>query len=237
MTTNLSRSFLGLWGNIVKRILQVVLVLLFMIAMLFLSSGRLSWMWAWIFIALNLVGILINGVILLRFNPETIAERAVATGAKDWDKIVGGLWGVVYYVLMLLVAGLDVRFGWTALQVPALNLAGGIAFALGFALFSWAMIANAYFATFVRIQTDRGHSVCTRGPYRFVRHPGYVGAIFQSLGVPFLLGSLWALFPGVLAAILMVIRTALEDNTLHQELEGYPDYARKVRYRLLPGVW
>ena len=237
MNTNTSQSDQSLLGNIVKRMVQVALLVAFMAVVLFLSSGRLNWMWAWIFIGLNLIGVLINSIILLRYNPETIAERAEAEGMKDWDKIVSGLWAVTYYILMLLVAGLDTRFGWTPLLALALYVAGGIVFVLGFAFFSWAMISNAYFTAVVRILAERGQTICTTGPYRFVRHPGYVGAIIQSLATPLLLGSLWALIPGGVAAILMVTRTALEDQTLHQELDGYQDYAQQVRYRLLPGIW
>jgi len=99
------------------------------------------------------------------------------------------------------------------------------------------MIANAYFSTAVRIQSDRGHTVCSTGPYRFVRHPGYVGYILQALGVPILLGSLWALIPGITAAVCMIMRTSLEDRMLQAELPGYQDYIQKVRYRLVPGIW
>jgi protein-S-isoprenylcysteine O-methyltransferase Ste14 len=98
------------------------------------------------------------------------------------------------------------------------------------------MISNAYFATVVRIQNDRGHTVCATGPYRFVRHPGYVGGIIQSFAIPVMLGSLWALIPGGVAALLMVFRTAPEDRTLRDELDGYRGYTSRVRYRLLPGV-
>lgn len=99
------------------------------------------------------------------------------------------------------------------------------------------MVSNAYFATVVRIQEERGHAVCDTGPYQFVRHPGYDGAIIHSLSVPLILGALWALIPGGIAALLMIARTALEDRTLRQEVSGYLEYTRRVRYRLLPGVW
>jgi len=106
---------------------------------------------------------------------------------KDWDKIVGGLWGVAIYFALPLVAGLDERFGWTGEISVAWHLAGAVALAVGLGLTSWAMIANAYFSTAVRIQSERGHAVCRSGPYRFVRHPGYVGYTLQALGMPFLL--------------------------------------------------
>ena len=99
------------------------------------------------------------------------------------------------------------------------------------------MHSNAYFSTVVRIQSERGHAVCRGGPYRFVRHPGYVGMTFQSLGMPFLLGSLWSLLPALVMIVAMAIRTALEDRMLHAELPGYQEYAREVRYRLVPGLW
>jgi protein-S-isoprenylcysteine O-methyltransferase Ste14 len=241
MTTNSShedtRLTPALRAGIRKRFLQVAVTFLLQAAVLFLAAGRLDWIWAWVFIGLNLTGATANAVLLLRHSPETVAERASAQGMKEWDRWVGGAWAVTYFVVLLVVAGLDQRFGWTG-PLPVLrHIAGGAVFAVGFTLFSWAMITNAYFAATVRIQTERGHTVCTSGPYRFVRHPGYVGAILQSLSAPLLLGSLWALLPGGLAALLMGVRTALEDRTLHEELAGYTAYAQRVRYRLLPGVW
>ena len=135
------------------------------------------------------------------------------------------------------MAGLDVRFGWTRELSVAWHSAGAVVLAVGLGLSAWAMIANAYFSTAVRIQSDRGHTVCRTGPYRFVRHPGYVGFILQSLGTPFLLGSLWTLVPGITATVLMIIRTSLEDRTLQAELPGYRDFVQEVRYRLVPGIW
>jgi protein-S-isoprenylcysteine O-methyltransferase Ste14 len=108
---------------------------------------------------------------------------------------------------------------------------------LGYALFLWAMASNAFFAEGVRIQQERGHTVTTGGPYRYARHPGYVGAILSQAATPFLLGSAWAIIPAVASAALYVVRTYLEDQTLRQELPGYEAYAQRTRYRLLPGVW
>ena len=225
-------------SGIAKRMSQVFITIAFQAAVLFLAAGRLAWLWAVVFLGLNLLGVCINAFFLLRHHPETVAERAEAKGMKDWDKIIGTLWSLMQFLFLLLVAGLDVRYGWTAPPPPLwVHLAGSVVFALGFALFSWAMITNAYFTAAVRIQTERRQTVCHTGPYRCVRHPGYVGAILQSLAVPFLLGSPWALLPGGMAALLMVIRTSFEDRTLHAELQGYADYARRVRYRLLPGIW
>jgi len=151
--------------------------------------------------------------------------------------LVGIVFAIFYFVGILLVAGLDKRFGWTGLFPLAIEIVAFVLYALGSALFSWAMISNAYFSTAVRIQEERGHAVCSTGPYRFVRHPGYVGGMLQSLVAPLMFGSLWVLIPGVLAALSLAIRTALEDRTLQNELGGYREYAQRVRYRLLPGIW
>jgi protein-S-isoprenylcysteine O-methyltransferase Ste14 len=141
------------------------------------------------------------------------------------------------YFALPLVAGLDVRFGWTRDLSVAWHVAGAVVLAVGLELTSWAMIANAYFSMAVRIQSDRGHTVCSTGPYRFVRHPGYVGFILQSISLSFLWGSLWALIPSITATVLIIIRTSFEDRMLQAELPGYQDYVQKVRYRLVPGIW
>jgi len=109
--------------------------------------------------------------------------------------------------------------------------------AVGYSIVLWAIASNAFFAPVVRIQTERGHTVVTRGPYRIVRHPGYVGAILFTLAMPLMLASWWSLIPSAAAAILYVIRTALEDRTLQAELSGYTEFTQKTRYRLVPGVW
>ncbi len=219
-----------------KRLIQIGGLLLVYALLLFLPAGRLDWVWAWVLLGVYLAMIAVNAVVMFRISPETIARRAEAQGQKGWDRVVGGLWAVAG-LAGLVVAGLDARFGWTHSLSTGLHLTGLAGYTLGFALFSWAMASNAFFSTVVRVQADQGHTVCTTGPYRFVRHPGYVGAILQSLVAPLLLGSLWAFVPGALAAALMVIRTALEDRTLRAELPGYAAYARSVRFRLIPGVW
>lgn len=219
-----NQSQVNLVAGILKRVGTVAIFFVIIAAILFLSAGRLDWLWAWVYLGISLVSVIINGAIMLRTSPETIAERGQPQETKDWDKLVGGLWGVVIYFALPLVAGLDERFSWNGEISVAWHLAGAVVLAIGLALTGWAMIANAYFSTAVRIQTERGHTVCSRGPYRFVRHPGYVGFILQSIGVPILLGSFWALIPGIMAAVLMVIRTALEDRILQVELPGYSEY-------------
>jgi protein-S-isoprenylcysteine O-methyltransferase Ste14 len=224
-------------AGIVARVGAVAVFIVLQAVILFLAAGRLTWTWAWVYLGICLVSVAINGTIMLRTSPETIAERGRPQQTQDRDKVVGGLWALVLYLVLPLVAGLDMRFGWTRELSAAWNLAGAVVLAAGLGLGGWAMIANAYFSTAVRIQTDRGQTVCRTGPYRFVRHPGYVGFILQSLGTPLLLGSLWAVVPGITAATLMGIRTSFEDRMLQAELPGYRDYAQQVGYRLLPGVW
>jgi protein-S-isoprenylcysteine O-methyltransferase Ste14 len=209
-------------------------------AILFLCAGRLDWVWGWVFLGLLAVVLASHVVILVPINPELLAERSkgiLQEDAKGWDKWItmfaagmgtGGSW---------VVASLDVRFEWSAAVPLALHVGGLVGSILGWALFMWAMGANAFFSEAVRIQEERGHTVQTGGPYRFVRHPGYVGATLALLAAPLLLGSLWALIPAGLAAIGYVVRTALEDRTLQEELDGYKEYTQQTRYRLLPGIW
>jgi protein-S-isoprenylcysteine O-methyltransferase Ste14 len=224
-------------AGIAARTGTVAFFIVLQAVILFLTAGRLDWTWAWVYLGICLVSVAINGTIMLRTSPETVAERGRPQQTQDWDKVIGGLWALVLYLVLPLVAGLDVRFGWTSELSAAWNLAGAAVLAAGLGLGGWAMIANAYFSTAVRIQSDRGQTVCRTGPYRFVRHPGYVGFVLQSLGTPVLFGSLWALIPGIVAVALMVIRTSLEDRFLQAELPGYQDYAQQVRYRLVPGMW
>ena len=224
-------------AGLLKRVRQIVFTILVQGGVLFLASGRLDWGGAWIYLGIYVLIIVMNAY-FMRNNPATIAERAEAgENWKTWDKVVGGIFGVMYFIGILLVAGLDLRFGWTAVLPAWLQWVGGFLFFGGGALFSWAMITNAFFSTVVRIQEERGHAVCSDGPYRIVRHPGYTGAIVQSLCGPLLLGSLWALIPGALAALAMLVRTALEDRTLQEELPDYKAFTKEVRYRLLPGIW
>jgi protein-S-isoprenylcysteine O-methyltransferase Ste14 len=227
----------GLRAGIIRRFVQVAFVLLVQAAILLLAAGERDWDWAWLYLVICLVSLSVNGTIMLRTSPETIAERGRPKETKEWDKIVAGLWALALFLGVPLMAGLDRRFAWTLDLSARWNVIGAVVLSTGLALFGWAMIANAYFSTAVRIQRDRGHTVCRTGPYRFLRHPGYAGAVLQSIGTPLTLGSTWALIPGVTAAGLMIVRTSLEDRMLQAELQGYPEYAQQVRYRLLPGVW
>lgn len=238
MTTATVPASNELQRGIRRRLTQVVIQIAVQAAILFWSAGTLRWGWAWVFLGLYVVMATVSGYLLLKRSPETIVERGRTAGNwKDWDKVVGLLFTLFYFVGMLLVAGLDRRHGWTDGMPIGWRLVGLGGWILGAVLFSWAMIENAFFSTTVRIQDDRGQSVCTTGPYRFVRHPGYLGIVIESLTQPLLLGSLWTLVPGVLSVLLLGVRTALEDRTLRAELPGYEAFTRQTRFRLIPGVW
>jgi protein-S-isoprenylcysteine O-methyltransferase Ste14 len=233
-----SRSESDIRAGITKRAVQLIVQILIMGALLFISSGRLDWVMAWVYIGIYVVGIATNSVILLRRNPELIAERAeMGAGTKGWDKIIATLYILMSSIGTLLIAGLDVRFAWSPDMPLTVRVVGLVATVLGFALASWAMLSNAFFAGTVRIQAERGHVVATGGPYRFVRHPGYAGWLLAGIATPLMLGSVWALIPAGMATILLIVRTALEDQTLREELDGYHDYTQHVHYRLVPGIW
>jgi protein-S-isoprenylcysteine O-methyltransferase Ste14 len=171
--------------------------------------------------------------------PQLVEERSELTpreGVQTWDVILSAVVRVSL-LASYVVAGLDVRFGWKPEILLAVQIAAFAFGLLGAGLIAWAMAANRYAAVYARIQQERGHAVATTGPYRFVRHPFYVGTITFSLVVPVALGSPWALISGGLAALLFVVKTALEDRMLQAGLPGYDEYAQRTRYRLLPGVW
>ena len=219
---------------VTKRAIQLGIVLLIFMLSLFLSAGRLDWVWAWVYIGLYVGMIAINALLIDR---ELIAERSeIGEGTKSWDRVLGGLAMLFVTPGALIVAGLDQRFRWSEM-VPAVQFVALACVVLGNGLTSWAMVSNKFFSTTVRIQKDREHTVVSKGPYQFVRHPGYLAFGISGLATPLMLGSWWALIASLLGVCALAARTALEDRTLREELIGYQEYAQKVRYRLLPGIW
>jgi protein-S-isoprenylcysteine O-methyltransferase Ste14 len=218
----------------VRRVIQVVMVLVVFAVSLFASAGRLDWIAGWVYLGLYVGMIVATGLVIER---DLIAERSrMGEGTKDWDRVLGSLSIFLVTPGALIVAGLDERFEWSQLPTAVQIVAGGFVL-LGSALSVWAMASNRFFSGTVRIQTDRGHAVVDAGPYGFVRHPGYLAWCISAPAIPLMLGSLWALIPSLLGLCALVMRTSLEDRTLRKELPGYEDYARRVRYRLLPGAW
>jgi protein-S-isoprenylcysteine O-methyltransferase Ste14 len=225
--------------SILKWIVQAILGMIGYGGVLFLSTGRLDWIWGWAILGVVGAFLAAHPLILVPINPDLLAEREKGTQdqpVKAWDKWITALAGG-FMIAAWVVAGLDIRFHWTGGMPLGYHLAGLLVMVLGYALFLWAMASNAFFAEGVRIQAERGHAVASRGPYHFVRHPGYVGAILAQVATPFLLGSPWALIPSISSGVLYVVRTSFEDQTLKTELPGYAEYAQHTRYRLLPGVW
>jgi protein-S-isoprenylcysteine O-methyltransferase Ste14 len=207
---------------------------------LFLTAGSLDWSWGWVLISIVFVFMAAHPVILIPINPELLAEREKGLSdprIKSWDRWVAIFAAGVFPIASWIAAALDYRFQWSPPLAIGYHLSGGIIMTLGYALFLWALAANAFFSEGVRIQTERGHHAVTHGPYRFIRHPGYAGAIIAQAATPLLLGSNWAIIPAILSAGMYVVRTAMEDQTLIDELPGYEEFAQETRYRLIPGVW
>lgn len=220
--------------NIAKRYATVLFWFIVQSALLFISAGTVEWPWAWVLIGAYICLLVINTFVLPR---DVIEERGrKKENVKKWDRVLTSL-GAVPMLGVYIVAGLDYRFSWSPGMPAGMHIASLVVFLLGFMLVTWAMVSNRFFSTMVRLQTDRGHAVATGGPYRFVRHPGYVGFIINSVTLPLILGSLYGLMLSALSVIIMIIRTALEDRMLQAELEGYAEYANQVRYRLVPHVW
>jgi protein-S-isoprenylcysteine O-methyltransferase Ste14 len=172
--------------------------------------------------------ILATAIVILRVQPGLLAERlGPRKGAKAWDVAIMSALGVAQ-LARYIVAGLDVRNGWTDALPLAAQLAALVLCIAGYTLVVWATASNAFFSQIVRLQSERGQDVVTGGPYHFVRHPAYAGAIVFELAAPVLLASWWAMIPSALGAVLLILRTGLEDRTLQAELTGYAEYAGRV---------
>jgi protein-S-isoprenylcysteine O-methyltransferase Ste14 len=170
-------------------------------------------------------------------NPEVMVARSrFHEGTKRWDKILLCFYFPAMLAVVPVAALDDSRFHW--FPVPWWVCGVGYALLLaGIGIVTWAEGVNKFFEVTVRIQAERGHSVIDTGPYAIVRHPGYVGAILTAIGMALSLGSLWALIPAGFASMLLIVRTQWEDQMLQEELNGYKEYAERVRYKLIPGAW
>ncbi len=205
--------------------------------MLFIAAGTLNWIAGWAMVLVMAGWVIATAAVVIPRYPELLAERTgPKQGAKTWDTALLGLYGVAM-MIMWIVAGLDVRNSWSSEIGRVTQIGAMLIVTAGYALVVWATGTNAFFSQVVRIQTERGHTVVSDGPYRYVRHPAYVGMILVVLSGPIMLGSWWSLIPGILSAIVVLVRTALEDRTLQAELPGYAEFAQHTRYRLVPGVW
>jgi protein-S-isoprenylcysteine O-methyltransferase Ste14 len=202
---------------------------------LFATAGSMSWLWGWVVTIVMLLGNILGTLFI---SSELMDERiGIKSGHKSNDILLAIIVGRLGPLSIVITAGLDYRFGWSPSFPIALNILGLVFLVVGFVLVFLAMRENKFFSSVVRIQKERDHQVISSGPYRFVRHPGYAGAIIYLLALPFIITSWWALIPSIVTIVITVIRTSLEDNLLTKELPDYAGYTKQVRYRLLPRVW
>ena len=223
----------------IKSIFLMVLVIIVVPFLPLLISWRWNWWAAWVYAIINILGFIVSRLFAARRNPDLIKERARSIQHKDaisWDKLLSPLVGLGGGMIPLVV-GLDAKFGWSPAIGFEVNLVALLLLVTGFTISAYALIENRFFSGVVRIQTERGHHLVSGGPYRWIRHPGYAGALLAYLATPLFLDSVWAFLPALCLTIVLVIRTALEDNYLKEELAGYREYTQEVRYRLLPGIW
>ncbi len=221
-------------------ITRLGLMIVFVFAVLFISAGRLDWWEAWAYIANTLIVIIISRGIMLIKNPDMAMERAEASRRENVlpvDRILVPIVATYGPLVTLVVAGLDKRFGWSPDLPDSVQIIALLVIFTGSMIGSWAMIANRFFSSHIRIQTDRGHKVIDSGPYRIVRHPGYASGLLSWLACPVFFSSYWVAIPTLLVIIAMVFRTSIEDRTLQDKLPGYRDYTQSTRYRLIPGIW
>ena len=220
--------------------ISLVVVYLLIPLVLLVCGGDFGWWQAWGYSLLIVAAGPGGRIWAERRHPGLLAERQnmeKIQSAKAWDKVLAPLMALSLSFPLVIVAGLDHRFGWSPIFPLWLIVLGFLLISLGYAFAAWALAENRFFSSVVRIQTDRGHVVCDSGPYRIVRHPGYAGNMLALPGIVLALSSLWTLIPVAVALIIAVIRTVLEDQTLQNELPGYRDYSRRVRYRLIPGIY
>ncbi|WP_411287462.1 methyltransferase family protein [Phenylobacterium sp.] len=212
-------------------------LILMSLVLLFLPAGSIGWRPGWIFLGVLTFAFTVAALVLARVNPGIFQARSrFQPGTKGWDKTLLAIL-LPAIVAILPVAALDAgRFHWSAPPVWLMVVAYAPLLA-GIALTAWAQAVNPFFEPGVRIQSERDHHVIDTGPYRYVRHPGYASALLMFIGMPLALGSLWALAPAAVAAALLALRTLWEDRLLRAELPDYPDFSRRVRFRLIPGVW
>lgn len=220
--------------GVARRALEVLCTFLGLALLMFVPAGSVSWFYAWLYLGLYM---LVTLVALMLMPLELVAERgSPKANVEKWDRALTPFMGAFSFG-MYLTAGLDFRWSWSPSVPTALHLCGVGVFALGLSVVVWAMLVNRFFSTEVRIQSERGHTVCTTGPYAHVRHPGYLGMALYTLATPWFLGSLWAMIPALVVAALFVVRTRFEDETLLEKLPGYRAYAARIKFRLIPWVW
>ncbi len=203
----------------------------------FLGAGTWNIFRGWIYFILAAIIVLVSNVIVAVNNPGLLDQRSkLQKGTKVWDKLWLFTFMLFFLYGMAFIAGYDI--GRLGNEIGGASLYIGLSsFMISAAITTWAMSVNKFFEASVRIQEERGHYVISKGPYGFVRHPGYAGMIFWAIGFPLAVGSMLALYTGLGLILALALRTFFEDRTLQRELEGYPEYTAKVKYRLIPFIW
>jgi protein-S-isoprenylcysteine O-methyltransferase Ste14 len=221
-----------------RLVISVISSVLIFVLCLFVPAGTWAWFRGWLFLFVVVAASVVITMYLQRTNPDVVAARINRhEGTKRWDLVLGMILILPTMLAIPVLAALDDgRFHW--FHVPWWGcLFGYTLLIVAMAGVTWAESMNKFFEPSVRIQTDRGHKVIDTGPYAIVRHPGYVSGFLAFIGTPLSLGSVWALIPAFLVCLFLVLRTVWEDRMLQEELPGYKNYAQRVRYRLIPGVW
>jgi protein-S-isoprenylcysteine O-methyltransferase Ste14 len=221
----------------IKLVLKSISIFIFFILVTFITAGRLDYWQGWVFNGLNILFIIITYIVLID-QKDLIRERLKpGKGMKRWDRIYYAVSTPIFFA-MFIISILDAgRLYWKPTVPLTIILLGIIIYSIGQVIVLLAKKTNKFFSSVVRIQSDRKQTVCSDGPYKFVRHPGYLGGLIFTIGTPIMLGSFWGLAPAIVNIILVICRTYLEDQTLQKELQGYTDYAQKVRYRIIPLIW
>ena len=223
----------------INQLLVASIMLSVQITIFFLSAGRITDARPWIFFYASFLHYSASTAVQYKFNPELLVQRLKRKreGSKLWDEILMRVSNLTVLIPIPVIAGLDVgRFLWSNLDIH-FAVIGFVFFIVSTVLINWAMLVNPYFEQTVRIQKERGHKVITSGPYKIVRHPGYLAAILYTLSIPLIIGSLYTFIPVGIYVLLIVVRTLLEDRTLQKELNGYLEYTKHTKYKLFPGIW
>jgi protein-S-isoprenylcysteine O-methyltransferase Ste14 len=222
-----------------KSLLLASVMLTLQMFIFFISAGQIVGLRPWAFFGASLVHYVVSTAVQSKLNPTLLAQRLKRKreGSKLWDEILMRVSNLTVLIAVPIVAGLDIgRFQWSDLDIQ-FSVLGFVPFIISAVLINWAMAVNPHFEPTVRIQNDRGHKVISSGPYKIVRHPGYLAAILYTVSIPLIMGSVFTFIPVGIYIVLFMIRTSLEDRTLRKELDGYSEYTTHVKHKLFPGIW
>ncbi len=222
---------------IIRNYLKIIVYLTFFGACLFLPAGQEDWFMGWVYLLINAVSMIINSVILQILHPRLFADRVNAKTQRGWDRALAGIMTFFGPISICIVSGFNFRNQWAPQMPFYIQISGILLIVLGCTVSAWAIASNKFFFGFMRIAKEERHSVCDKGAYKIVRHPGYLGALLVNLATPLLLNAVWAFIPAVVTVIAIFFRTSLEDKSHIKKLDGYLDYTRKVRFRLVPPIW